>query len=115
MEQNAKIAAKGLFKKEGQEELRDFFIKEVNKISKNEFFKVIDATYSFDSLKVLKEISSPTLIVNGEGEKYERQQAEILHREIKNSRKQLIQDTFHATNLEKPQEFNGLILGFLLD
>jgi len=115
METNAKIGAKGLFKKKEQEELREFFIKEVNKISKKEFFKVIAATYAFDSLKQLKDIGSPTLILNAEGEKHERRQAEIIQREIKNSRKELILDTFHAMNLEKPEEFNALVLGFLLD
>ena len=115
MERYARIGAKGLFKKKEQEELRDFYIKEVSKISKKEFFKAIDATYSFDSLKMLKQIASPTLILNAEGEKRERQQAEIMHREIKNSRKAIILDAFHATNLEKPEEFNRLILEFLLE
>ncbi len=114
METNARIGAKGSFKKEEQEELREFFVKEVAKISKKEYFKVIDATYSFDSLKRLKEIISPTLILNAEGEKFERKQAEILHREIKNSKKALILDTFHASNLEKPDEFNSLVVEFLL-
>ena len=91
------------------------FIKEVCKISKEEYFKVINATYAFDSLKRLKEINAPVLILNAEGEKHERQQAEIMHREIKNSRKELILDTFHASNLEKPEEFNRLILEFLLE
>ncbi len=115
METNARIGARGSFKKEEQAELREFFVKEVAKISKKEYFKTIDATYSFDSLERLKEIKSPTLILNAEGEKYERRQAEILHREIKDSRKALILDTFHASNLEKPDEFNSRVLDFLLE
>ena len=114
MERYAKIGARGLFRKKEQEQLRDFYVKEVAKISKKELFKAIDATYSFDSLNRLKEIRSPTLILNAEGEKNERQQAEIMHREIKNSRKELILDAFHATNLEKPEEFSRLVLEFLL-
>ena len=115
METNAKIGAKGLFRKKEQKELRDFFIREVAKISKKEYIKVVDATYAFDSLKRLKEIESPTLILNAEGEKEERKQAEIMHREIRNSRKALILDTAHASNLEKPEEFNKLVLDFLLE
>lgn len=115
IDQVMKRGAKVFFKKEEQEELRDFFIKEVISISKKEYFKVVDATYDFDSLERLKEIESPTLILNAEGEKVERQQAEIMHREIKDSRKALIQDTFHASNLEKPDEFNSLVLEFLLE
>lgn len=114
MERYSRLGAKGLFKKKEQQELREFYINQVTSISKKEFFKAIDATYSFDSLKMLKNIQSPTLIVNAEGEKHERQQTEIFLREIKNSRKEMIPDTFHASNLEKPEEFNRLILEFLL-
>jgi 3-oxoadipate enol-lactonase len=113
METNARIAARGLFKKEEQAELRDFFVREINRISKKEYFKAVAATYAFDSLEKLKEIGSPTLILNAEGEKQERKQAEILHREIKDSRRELVLDTFHASNLEKPEVFNRLVLDFL--
>ena len=113
MERIMQRGAKVFFKKEEQAELRDFFVKEVVRIPKKEYFKAVAATYSFDSLKRLKEIGAPTLILNAEGEKHERQQAEIMHREIKNSRKELILDTFHASNLEKPEEFNRLVLDFL--
>ena len=115
MERYAEIGAKGLFRKKEQEELRDFYMREVSKISKREFFKAIDATYAFASLKMLKEIMSPTLILNAEGEKLEREQAKIMHREIRNSRTELILDSFHAANLEKPEEFNRIVLNFLLD
>ncbi len=111
MEKGAKV----YFKREEQKELRDFFVKEVIKIPKKEYLKVVDATYAFDSLEKLKEIKSPALILNAEGEKYERQQTEIMLREIKNSRKELILDSFHAANLERPEEFNRIVLSFLLD
>jgi len=114
METNAKIGAKGTFRKEEQAELRDFFINEVSAVSKKEYFKAIAATYAFDSLKRLHELEAPTLILNAEGEKQERKQADIMLREIKDSRKELIMDAFHATNLEKPEEFNRLVLEFLL-
>jgi 3-oxoadipate enol-lactonase len=113
MDTNARIGAKGLFKKKEQEELRDFFVREVSRISKKEYSKVIAATYAFDSLRWLREIESPTLILNAEGEKHERQQTEIMQREIRDSRVELIMDAFHATNLERPAEFNRLVLGFL--
>lgn len=113
MERYSRLGAKGLFKKKEQQELREFYINQVASISKKEFFKAIEATYSFDSLKLLKNIWAPTLIVNAEGEKHERQQTEIMHTEIKDSRTEMIPDTFHASNLERPEEFNRLILEFL--
>lgn len=114
MERNAEIGAKGLFKKKGQEELRDFFAKEATKISKKELFKAMDATYSFGSLALLDQIEAPTLIIVGEEDKWSHLAARILHRGIKNSRVEPIPDAFHAVNLEKPAEFDNLVLDFLL-
>jgi len=115
MDQYARLHAKGLFNKKEQQALRDFFIKEkIDNISKKEFLKAMSATSHFNCFNQLKEIKSPTLILTAERGKTERRQAEILHREIKNSRKFLILDTFHASNLEKPEEFNTLVLDFLL-
>ena len=67
IEQIMKRGAKVFFKKPEQQELREFFVKEVVKISKKEYFKVVDATYAFNSLDRLKEIKAPTLIINAEG------------------------------------------------
>ena len=72
------------------------------------------AIYSFDSLCKLDKITAPTLIIFAEGLKQEQQQASNMHKMIKNSKKELVLDTYHATNLEKPEEFNQLILNFLL-
>lgn len=113
MEQSEKIGTKVVFRKKGQEELRDFHIKEVNKISKEELFKGFDAAYSFDSVKVLKLIESPTLIIVGEESKYSHVSAKIMHQEIKNSQMKVISDALHVINLEKPDEFNKLVLNFL--
>jgi pimeloyl-ACP methyl ester carboxylesterase len=115
MEQYAKLHAKGLFSKEEQQELRVFFVKEnIDNISKKEFLKAMAATSYFNCLDHLKEIKSPTLILTAERGKTERRQSEAIHRGIKNSRQELILDTFHASNLEKPEEFNKLVLDFLL-
>lgn len=113
MDRYAEMGAKGLFRKKEQEELRRFYLEEVASISKQEFLKAIDATYAFDSLPMLRHVESPTLILNAEGEKRELQQTELMCREIKDCRKELIADTFHASNLEKPEEFNRLVLEFL--
>ncbi|MDY6917246.1 MAG: alpha/beta hydrolase [Chloroflexota bacterium] len=113
MDRYAEMGAKGLFRKKEQEELRRFYLEEVASISKKEFLKAIDATYAFDSLCMLRHIESPTLILNAEGEKRERQQTELMCREIKDCKKEVITDAFHASNLEKPEEFNRLVLDFL--
>jgi len=115
MEQYAKLHSKGLFRKEDQQPLRDFFIKEkIDQISKKEFLKVMAATSHFNCLGRLHEIKSLTLILTAERGKAECRQSEAIQQGIKNSRKAMIMDTFHASNLEKPAEFNKLVLDFLL-
>jgi 3-oxoadipate enol-lactonase len=116
MEAYAKLHAKGLFQKDGQQELRDYFIKEkIDHISKREFLKAMAAISHFDCLAKLKEIKSPTLVLAaGEG-KTECRQTEIINHEIKDSRRVVIPDTFHASNLEKPEDFNRIVLEFLLE
>jgi 3-oxoadipate enol-lactonase len=115
MEQYAKLHAKGLFSKEDQQALRDFFVSEkIDNISKKEFLKAMAATSHFNCLDRLKEIKSPTLILTAERGKTERRQSEAIHQGIKDSKKEMIMDTFHASNLEKPEAFNELVLDFLL-
>ncbi|MFC1921563.1 alpha/beta fold hydrolase, partial [Chloroflexota bacterium] len=78
MQKYTDMHAKGIFKKEEQQELREFFIREkVDNIAKKEFLKAMSATFSFESLNRLKEIMSPTLILSAEGGKRERQQAAV--------------------------------------
>jgi 3-oxoadipate enol-lactonase len=115
MEQYARLGAKGLFKEEGQEDLREFYVAEVAWVSKEEFLKAVRATYAFDSLKMLKTIQAPTLILNSEGEKVERRQAQLMHEHIPDSRTAVIPGAFHAANLETPEAFNRLVLAFLLE
>ncbi len=115
MEQYARLAARGLFKGEGQEELREFYVAEVARVSKGDFLKAVRATYAFDSLKLLKTIQAPTLILNSEGETVERRQAQLMHDQIPDSRTAVIPGAFHAANLEMPEEFNRLVLAFLLE
>ena len=102
------------FRSSEQKELRDCYIKEVNRISKKEFLKSMDAIYRFDSLNMLERIMAPTLIIYTEGLKQEHQQADIMNKMLKTSQKELIRDTYHVSNLEKPKEFNKLVLEFLL-
>jgi pimeloyl-ACP methyl ester carboxylesterase len=113
MEQYARLGAKGLFKEEGQEDLREFYVTEVARVSKGEFLKAVRATYAFDSLKMLHTIQAPTLILNAEGEKVERRQAQLMHAHIPDSRTAVIAGAFHAANLETPEAFNRLVLAFL--
>ena len=62
----------------------------------------------------LAEISIPTLIIAGEKDQPDVfKMATILNNKIKGSSLAIMADTAHLPNLEKPTEFNDLILDFL--
>ena len=62
----------------------------------------------------LAEISVPTLVLVGELDRPEmRAIAERLDREIPNSRRETIAGTAHVPNMERPEEFDRLVLEFL--
>jgi 3-oxoadipate enol-lactonase len=62
----------------------------------------------------LREISVPTLILVGELDRPEmREIAERLEAEIPNARRETIAGTAHVPNMERPEEFDRLVLDFL--
>jgi pimeloyl-ACP methyl ester carboxylesterase len=62
----------------------------------------------------LEEISAPTLILVGELDRPEmREIAERLEAEIPNARRETIAGTAHVPNMERPEEFDRLVLEFL--
>ncbi|HEX6479866.1 MAG TPA: alpha/beta hydrolase [Ktedonobacteraceae bacterium] len=62
----------------------------------------------------LSEIQVPTLIIVGDQDVREILQiADILEKGIAGAKKVVIPGTAHHLNMEKPEEFNGAVLGFL--
>lgn len=68
------------------------------------------------AVKMLAEISIPTLILAGSLDHPEiLRAADLLATQIKGAKKILILGTAHVPNMEKPSEFNQLVLDFLLN
>lgn len=66
------------------------------------------------SLSRLSEISAPTLVVLGDQDvKDIIEIGEVLHSGIAGTEKAMIADAAHHLNLEKPEEFNRVVLEFL--
>jgi pimeloyl-ACP methyl ester carboxylesterase len=69
-----------------------------------------------DTQSILSKIKVPTLILVGEKDAITPpHEAENLHKNISQSQLQIIPKAGHLSALEKPQEFNNLILNFLSD
>jgi pimeloyl-ACP methyl ester carboxylesterase len=63
----------------------------------------------------LKEITAPTLIVVGDKDLAPvLETADLLASSIKGARKVVIRDAAHLPSLEHPEEFNRIVLDFLL-
>jgi len=63
----------------------------------------------------LGEISAPTLVVVGDEDVAPVLDAtELLMEQVRSARKAVIQDAAHLPNLEHPEEFNRVVLDFLL-
>lgn len=64
----------------------------------------------------LNEISAPTLVIVGDADLEPiRETADLLASSILRARKVTIHDAAHLPNLEHPEEFNRIVLDFLLD
>ena len=67
-----------------------------------------------DVAQRLAEVAVPTLVLIGEEDQPDiRTIAERLAREIPNARLETIADTAHVPSMERPEEFDRLVLGFL--
>ena len=89
-----------------KEEVREYLKEEQLKLNQEELIKIIDAVYKFKMLP-LEKISVPTLVILGENErKAVFPHAEKMIELIPNSRKVLVPDAGHASNLENPDFFN---------
>lgn len=66
------------------------------------------------AIQKLNSISTPTLIILGEYDSTEFHEiSDILHKQIKGSRKEVLAGAGHVSNLENPDQFNNTVIGFL--
>jgi pimeloyl-ACP methyl ester carboxylesterase len=62
----------------------------------------------------LKQLQTPTLVLVGDEDRPRTlAAAELLERELPNAQKTVITGTAHLPNMERPEEFSRLVLGFL--
>ncbi|MFW9966030.1 MAG: alpha/beta fold hydrolase [Candidatus Thorarchaeota archaeon] len=95
------------------DDVREYLIQEQLGMDQVEFLKLMDAIYGFKLLD-LASIKVPTLVVLGENErKAVFPHADKMIELIDGSKKVIIPDAGHASNLENPDEFNQVLNEFL--
>jgi pimeloyl-ACP methyl ester carboxylesterase len=84
--------------------------KGINKLSKETTLNIVKAMFQFDPLPALHRYKGPTLII---ATAREDQQPTALHHQVPGVEKKIIDGTSHWIQMDKPQEFNGLLDDFL--
>jgi pimeloyl-ACP methyl ester carboxylesterase len=99
------------------QELVDTLIESVSRNSKDAYIRVISkALVGFDLCEELHSISAPTLIVAGEKDQVIPPDRSVeLQSRIPGSRLAIIRNVGHLSYLERPEEFNAILQGFLRD
>jgi 3-oxoadipate enol-lactonase len=89
-------------------------VESMSALHKASYIKAIEATTMYDKSAVLSRIAVPTLLVYGSDD---RLTPPAIGREmaskIPGAKVALVQDAGHLPNIEKPDEFNEIVRGFL--
>jgi pimeloyl-ACP methyl ester carboxylesterase len=64
-------------------------------------------------MDAITDIAVPTLVLVGSEDERFLGSSEYMARKIPGARLELIKDAAHAANMQKPDAFNGALLGFL--
>jgi len=82
----------------------------IKKLSKETTLDIIKAMFQFDPLPALNRYKGPTLII---ATSRENKQSTALHHQVPGVEKKIIDGTSHWIQMDKPEEFNGLLDDFL--
>ncbi len=110
----APVVAKTLIGPKATEAHFQRLVDSMSMLHKASYIKTVEATTHYDRVADLPNISAPTLLVFGAGDRLtppaigERMQAEI-----PNARLEIIPDAGHLVNIEQPEAFNRTVLAFL--
>jgi 3-oxoadipate enol-lactonase len=93
---------------------RDLFLDMNGRSLLSDYDKAPDVHLEPAAIGRLTEITAPTLVVLGDADAPPIfDTADVLMSSIKGARRAMIRDAAHLPNLEHPDEFNRLVLGFL--
>lgn len=110
----ARIAAERIFPKPEQKYLRQELINQITQANPQGYRATMRALGLFNVNKNLKDVRSQTLVVSGENDSTVPLQDQIkLVKGIKDAKHVIISKAGHAVTVEKPDEFNRVLIDFL--
>jgi pimeloyl-ACP methyl ester carboxylesterase len=107
------LATKIMLPSVSRKELLDYH-KNVIKIDPDEVKKYRQILNSYSITSALKKITAPTLILYGAYESVFHRYGYMIHKKVKNSEIRVIPGVGHGWNGEDPDEFNRIVVEFLL-
>jgi 3-oxoadipate enol-lactonase len=111
----APVVAKTLIGRPENTDTFDALVDSMSRLHKNSYIKSIEASVRGDHADSLSQIEAPTLVVVGE---FDRLTSPALAKDIADqipgAKLAIIKDAGHLSNIENPNEFNSVVLDFLL-
>ncbi len=115
MRKIGEILSKGLFIKPEQEEIRNAFVEEWAKNDKPSYMASMRGAIGWSVVDHLEEIKCPVLVVAADKDYSPLKTKEEYANRLPNARLEVIEDSRHATPVEKPEEFNRVLAKFLAE
>ncbi|MGB7096202.1 MAG: alpha/beta hydrolase [Anaerolineales bacterium] len=114
IETQAKYVSNRLFPDPGQKVLREKFREQVNQSNPRGYRSTMRSLASFDASSRVGEIQTPTLVITGGRDTVVPPASQVeLAKLIPDAQHIFIQDAGHAVTVEKPDQYNPVILEFL--
>ena len=113
MRKMGEVLAKRLFIKPEQEELRERMSSRWAENDKKAYLSSLKTLKNWSVLERLHEIKCPTLVVSSDEDYTPLSAKEEYTALIPNAKLVVIEDARHAVSVEKPEEFNTILMDFL--
>lgn len=105
--------SKGLFIKPEHEEIRKIFVEQWAKNDKSAYMASMRGAIGWSVVEHLDKIKCPTLVIAADEDYTPIEDKQIYVDLLPDARLEVIEDSRHATPVEKPEEFNQVLSAFL--
>jgi pimeloyl-ACP methyl ester carboxylesterase len=113
MRKMGEVLSKRLFLKDEQEDIRQVFIQRWAENDMPAYLNALRAIVGWSVADKIQNIKTPTLVVAADNDYTPISSKEAYISKIENAKLIVIEDSRHAVPVEKPDEFNKIVLGFL--
>jgi pimeloyl-ACP methyl ester carboxylesterase len=113
MRKIGEILAKGLFIKPEQADLRRSFVESWAKNHKPSYMAAMKTATGWSVVDRLREITIPTLVISSDEDYTPVAAKQAYVDKMPNARLAVINDSRHAVPVERPDEFNSILVKFL--